>query len=49
MSDMTITAADGAGTFNAYVATPSGDGPPGGGGGLPEILGGHASQRGRGC
>ena len=45
MSNMTITAADGSGTFNAYVATPSGDGPHGAVVLIQEIFGVNESMK----
>ncbi len=45
MSTMTITAADGAGTFDAYVATPAGDGPHGAVVLIQEIFGVNDSLR----
>ena len=45
MSDMTITAADGSGRFNAYVATPSGDGPHGAVVLIQEIFGVNESMK----
>lgn len=45
MSDMTITAADGAGTFAAYVAQPPGDGPRGAVVLIQEIFGVNESMK----
>ena len=46
MSNMTITAADGAGTFDAYVATPAGDAPHGAVVLIQEIFGVNDSMKG---